>query len=275
MVTLGGTINSLWNKWHLWLRFLRLLIPTAKPFLFSISLLLMHLYLMMPLKHLKWTNLMVGRSTDNTTPLFLIQTQIPDFNLNRNQWPLPLESKRACRLFLRNVALKFHGSRPNTNQSAHLKARVVAWPGSSLSRMTLCTKSPCWRHVSRLLAMSAFCCPSFTASWTQSRWWVYFSQNLIQSNKDFLSVLGWCKYCYQEHTKGTFAEAKEHAREVLDACPKEVIQCFINRLWWFIDSYNKGLTGDVTSWVVHKQKGHWSVSEGMMKALRHDHRVNR
>ena len=48
---------------------------------------------------------------------------------------------------------------------------------------------------------------------------------------------------------------------------KKLIQCFINWSWQFIDSYNKGLTGDAASWVVHKQKGHQSVSEGTMKAL--------
>ena len=56
-------------------------------------------------------------------------------------------------------------------------------------------------------------------------------------------------------------------REVLDACPKEVIQRFINWSWRFIDSYNKGLTGDAAMWVVRKQKGHRSVSESAMKAL--------
>ena len=49
---------------------------------------------------------------------------------------------------------------------------------------------------------------------------------------------------YREHTKNNFAEAKEHAHRVLDACPKEVIQRFINGSWRFIDSYRKGLTGE-------------------------------
>jgi hypothetical protein len=54
---------------------------------------------------------------------------------------------------------------------------------------------------------------------------------------------------------------------VLDACPKEVIQRFINRSWRFIDSYRKGLTGEAAVWVVKKQKGHRAVSEKAMKAL--------
>ena len=90
---------------------------------------------------------------------------------------------------------------------------------------------------------------------------------LSNLTKTSFQYWGWCKYRYREHTKATFSEAKERAREVLDACPKEVIQRFINRSWRFIDSYNKGLTGNAAAWVVRKQKGHRSVSEGAMKAL--------
>ena len=53
-----------------------------------------------------------------------------------------------------------------------------------------------------------------------------------------------------------------------NACPKEVIQRFINCSWRFIDSYNKGLTGEAATWVLKKQKGHRSVSEMAMKALK-------
>ena len=73
--------------------------------------------------------------------------------------------------------------------------------------------------------------------------------------------------CYREHTKNNFAEAKEHAHQVLDACPKEVIRRFINGSWRFIDSYKKGLTGEAAVWGVKKQKGHRAVSEKAMKAL--------
>ena len=51
---------------------------------------------------------------------------------------------------------------------------------------------------------------------------------------------GWCKYRYREYPKATFAEAKECALEVLDTCPKEVIQKFINRSLRFIDSNKLG-----------------------------------
>ncbi len=50
--------------------------------------------------------------------------------------------------------------------------------------------------------------------------------------------------------------AKEKAFEVLDACPTEVIQRFINQSWRFIDAYRNGLTGWAAAWVVRKQKGH-------------------
>jgi len=67
--------------------------------------------------------------------------------------------------------------------------------------------------------------------------------------------------------KENFAMAKDKAFEVLDACPTEVIQRFINRSWRFIDAYRHGLTGWAAAWVVRKQKGHRSVSEKAMKAL--------
>jgi hypothetical protein len=78
---------------------------------------------------------------------------------------------------------------------------------------------------------------------------------------------GWCKYCYQEHPKANFAEAKEWAIEVLDSCPPNVIRRFINWSWRFIDAYKKGLTGEAAAWVVRKQKSHRSVSEAAMKVL--------
>ena len=68
-------------------------------------------------------------------------------------------------------------------------------------------------------------------------------------------------------TQVNSAAAKDKAFEVLDACPQEVIQRFINWFWRFIDAYRNGLTGWAAAWVVRKQKGHWSVSEQAMKAL--------
>ena len=63
----GSNGNPWWDNKQLMdqLRFSRLLIPTAKPFLFTISLPLMHLYLTMLLKHLTWTNLMVAQTMWN------------------------------------------------------------------------------------------------------------------------------------------------------------------------------------------------------------------
>ena len=85
---------------------------------------------------------------------------------------------------------------------------------------------------------------------------------------------GWCKYWYWGHPKANFAEAKAWALEVPDACPTEVIQHFINRLWRFIDSYRKGLTGEAAAWVVRKQKSHRSVSEAW-RLLKHSLNLNR
>jgi hypothetical protein len=47
----------------------------------------------------------------------------------------------------------------------------------------------------------------------------------------------------------------------------DVICCFINQSWRFMDAYRKGLTGDTAAWTVHKQKGHCAVSEAAMRAL--------
>ena len=71
------------------------------------------------------------------------------------------------------------------------------------------------------------------------------------------------------------AEAKERANQVLDACPKEVIQKFINCSWRFVDSYRKGLTSEAAAWVVKKQKGHRAVSEKAMKALEEQSKLHK
>jgi len=83
----------------------------------------------------------------------------------------------------------------------------------------------------------------------------------------FSKYWGWCKYRYRELPKSTFTEAKTQALEVLNSCPMDVIRRFINRAWIFMDAYQKGLTGEVAAWVVHKQKSHRAVSESVMKAL--------
>ena len=64
-------------------------------------------------------------------------------------------------------------------------------------------------------------------------------------------------------------EAKTHTQEVLDACPTEVIQRFVNWSWRFVDAYKRGLTGEAAAWAVCKQKSHrTTVSESAMKALK-------
>ena len=45
--------------------------------------------------------------------------------------------QKGLQAVLENVALMFQGSKPNANQSACLKAKIAAWPGSSLSRKIL------------------------------------------------------------------------------------------------------------------------------------------
>ena len=43
--------------------------------------------------------------------------------------------------------------------------------------------------------------------------------------------------------KKTFKKAKTAMHECLNACPVDVIKQFFNHSWWFIDAYQKGLTG--------------------------------
>jgi hypothetical protein len=48
---------------------------------------------------------------------------------------------------------------------------------------------------------------------------IHLLLNLISH---FIQYWGWCKYCYQEVPKKTFAEAKHLALEKLNACPVDV-----------------------------------------------------
>ena len=56
---------------------------------------------------------------------------------------------------------------------------------------------------------------------------------------------GWCKYRYREVDKKTFQDAKDTAKQYLEACPTEVIRRFINRSWCFMSAlaYRLGLMG--------------------------------
>ncbi|KAF8231020.1 hypothetical protein L208DRAFT_1279210 [Tricholoma matsutake] len=46
-----------------------------------------------------------------------------------------------------------------------------------------------------------------------------------------------------------------------------VIQQFINRSWWFMNAYQKGLTGNAAAWAVRKQKQHHQVSNMAMMSI--------
>jgi hypothetical protein len=78
---------------------------------------------------------------------------------------------------------------------------------------------------------------------------------------------GWCKYRYREVEKNTFEQAKQAAKQTLDACPTETIRRFINRSWRFMSAYRQGLTGKAAEWAVQKQKQHRAVSQSAMAAL--------
>ena len=52
---------------------------------------------------------------------------------------------------------------------------------------------------------------------------------LTNSAYHCIQYWGWCNYRYREHPKANFVAAKKWALQVLDACPVEVIQRFINR----------------------------------------------
>ncbi|EDR04366.1 uncharacterized protein LACBIDRAFT_330618 [Laccaria bicolor S238N-H82] len=78
---------------------------------------------------------------------------------------------------------------------------------------------------------------------------------------------GWCKYRYREVDKKTFQDAKNAAKQYLEACPTEVIHRFINRSWRFMSAYRLGLTGHAAAWAVKKQKQHRQVSQRAMMSI--------
>ena len=138
---------------------------------------------------------------------------------------------------------------------------------ASLNKKILSVKNQWLRHWSKEQAMSVFSFQNSTVNWTPLKWSVTIWYLKINLTIIFSKYWGWCKYWYQELPKSTFTEAKTQALEVLNSCPMDVIRRFINRAWIFMDAYQKGLTGEVAAWVVHKQKSHRSVSESVMKAL--------
>jgi hypothetical protein len=83
----------------------------------------------------------------------------------------------------------------------------------------------------------------------------------------YLQYWGWCKYRYREVDKKTFQDAKDTAKQYLEACPTEVIRRFINRSWRFMSAYRLGLTGHAAAWAVKKQKQHRQVSQRAMMSI--------
>jgi len=65
----------------------------------------------------------------------------------------------------------------------------------------------------------------------------------------------------------TFNNAKQVTFDVLDTCPVDVIQQFMNRSWWFMSAYHIKLTGKVAVWAVCKQKSQRSISQTAMMHL--------
>jgi hypothetical protein len=57
------------------------------------------------------------------------------------------------------------------------------------------------------------------------------------------------------------------ALKKLNACPVDVIQCFINCSWQFISAYRMGLTGKAAAWAMQKQKQHRQVSAQAMMLI--------
>ncbi|KAG2048592.1 hypothetical protein BDR06DRAFT_984750 [Suillus hirtellus] len=78
-------------------------------------------------------------------------------------------------------------------------------------------------------------------------------------------------YCYCEISKQSFAAAKKAAWEILDSCPVEVIQWFINRSYCFMmtvtSAYRLGLTGKAAEWAVRKQRQHHHILQHAMMAI--------
>lgn len=82
-----------------------------------------------------------------------------------------------------------------------------------------------------------------------------------------LQYWGFVKYRYCEVYKGKFEDAKKHALECLNSCPVDIIRCFFNRSWRFMDAYWRGFTGKAAEWAVRKQKSHRTVSQSAMMSI--------
>ncbi|ETW78263.1 hypothetical protein HETIRDRAFT_55506, partial [Heterobasidion irregulare TC 32-1] len=59
----------------------------------------------------------------------------------------------------------------------------------------------------------------------------------------------------------------KHVLKCLDNCPVEVICCFFNRSWHFIDIYCRGFTRKAVEWAICKQKSHCTVSQSAIMSI--------
>jgi hypothetical protein len=66
---------------------------------------------------------------------------------------------------------------------------------------------------------------------------VCFFLHHISCHVNYIQYWGWCKYRYREVYKKRFQKAKRAVHKCLDACPVDVIHCFFNRSWRFMDAY--------------------------------------
>ncbi len=176
--------------------------------------------------------------------------------------------QRGSKMFLRSVALTQRVCMPNVHQYVPSRMIGAVWHVCWASKMILSIKLQCWRLPSPTGDIYVYFCPSFTANWILSRWWVWYESFNESSNKFLiLQYWGYVKYHYHEVFKSTFTEAKQIAIQSLDACPIETIWHFINWSWCFMSAYCLGLTGKVAEWVVRKQKSHCSVTQHAMLAI--------
>ena len=92
----------------------------------------------------------------------------------------------------------------------------------------------------------------------------------LLSNSQYIQYWGWCKHRYRQVYKKTFADAKTTAHECLDGCPVNVIRCFFNCSWRFMETYREGLTRKTAEWAVQKQKSHRRAGEKAMASIESD-----
>ena len=85
---------------------------------------------------------------------------------------------------------------------------------------------------------------------------VMLSQVIIKILITISQYCGWAKYCYHKVPKNRFAHAKELTVQWLNACPDEVIQCFINQIFHFMSAIPERLKGKAALWAVQEQKSH-------------------